>query len=195
MTLTVMTGTVSRTHTIRTPSRIRAVARPLAGAALIGALAATLASCGSLGSSSAPATTTVVVPAPDGSGQSSESATGNAGPQPTVGASQGQAGAMPAGGSQGPAGVAGQGGYVPDSHPMVQSETFTTYQAQGNASEAFAQAVFYAFVANYNATGDTWPTLSVTSPTTGQTYTMTCTRPQNRGVGCVGGDDAAVLIY
>lgn len=157
-----------------------AFVRSLVGVALVGTLATTLTACGSSGFSDTKETdtTTIVVPPPQQSEEAEQS-----GPQPTFGASQESGG------------VAEQADSLHDSQPTVRSETFTHYEAQGNASEPFAQAVFNAFVANYNATGETAPTLSVASPTTGQTYTMSCMRPQGRGVGCVGGDNAAVLIY
>ena len=187
-----MSGTSIRPRTL-------SLVRSLAGVACTVTVTAALVACGSSGSSGTSdgdaQTTTVVAPPSQESGPASPSATEDPGPQPSVDASQGSDGTAPEGDVPGAGGTAGQAESLPESPQTVQSETFTTYQAQGNASEPFAQAVFSAFLANYNATGDTSPTLSVTSPTTGQTYTMTCTRPQGRGVGCVGGDNAAVLIY
>jgi hypothetical protein len=68
------------------------------------------------------------------------------------------------------------------------------YAATSNTSESFAAAVFSAFTATYASTGNSEPTLSVTSPETGQTYTMRCAH-YGQTVHCNGGNNAIVGIY
>ncbi|GGG76438.1 hypothetical protein [Corynebacterium pelargi] len=60
-------------------------------------------------------------------------------------------------------------------------------------SPQFARAVYNAFILEWIYNANTTPVLEVTSPVTGQTYTMTCV--QDTSVTCRGGNDAVVYIY
>ncbi|GAB3941724.1 hypothetical protein [Corynebacterium tapiri] len=65
-----------------------------------------------------------------------------------------------------------------------------------NTSPEFGSKVYYAFIDHWIATGNTQPTLNVTSPVTGQTYEMSCTGGQGTdSVLCQGGNNAKVYIY
>jgi hypothetical protein len=78
---------------------------------------------------------------------------------------------------------------------LSHASRYTTYYAAtSNTSESFAAAVFSAFTATYASTGNSEPTLSVTSPETGQTYTMRCAH-YGQTVHCNGGNNAIVGIY
>lgn len=65
-----------------------------------------------------------------------------------------------------------------------------------NTTPEFGRAVYDAFISHWIATGDSQPQLQVTSPRTGQTYTMTCVdRGEYSSVLCSGGNNAKVYIY
>ncbi|MGN0095942.1 MAG: hypothetical protein ACI38U_07760 [Corynebacterium sp.] len=71
---------------------------------------------------------------------------------------------------------------------------FPNFGGNSATSDQFARAVYNQFIEEYIATGNTSPSLQVASPTTGETYTMTCT-PSTMYVTCTGGTDASVGIY
>ncbi|MGO3647916.1 MAG: hypothetical protein ACTJFY_12670 [Candidatus Corynebacterium faecigallinarum] len=70
---------------------------------------------------------------------------------------------------------------------------FPNFGGSSATSDEFARAVYNAFIEQYIATGTTNPTLTVASPVTGETYTMTCTHDVN--VYCTGGNNASVGIH
>lgn len=67
------------------------------------------------------------------------------------------------------------------------------YRGTQITSEAFALATRDAFVDNYIATKNTNAALTVYSPVTGQTYSMSC-QDNKQYVTCTGGNDAVVYI-
>lgn len=71
---------------------------------------------------------------------------------------------------------------------------YPNFGANSATSDEFARAVYNQFIEEYIATGNTSPSLQVASPTTGETYTMTCT-PSTMYVTCTGGNNANVGIY
>ncbi|AWT25991.1 hypothetical protein Csp1_11910 [Corynebacterium provencense] len=155
--------------------RNRAFLRAVAATCAVVPAAATTA-CSSGGSGTPSPVTTVVIREPAVSSQAPAEA-----PAPTP-AAPGVPRSAPA--WQVPAGTAGYGmrytGYYP---------------ASASTSGAFAAAVYSAFTATYATTGNYRPTLTVTSPVTGGTYTMYCSSSTGRSVRCAGGDNAVVVIY
>ena len=71
---------------------------------------------------------------------------------------------------------------------------YPNFGGNSSTSDEFSRAVYNAFIEQYIATGTTSPTLTVASPVTGKTYTMTCA-PSANYVNCTGGNNAAVGIY
>lgn len=72
--------------------------------------------------------------------------------------------------------------------------TYTSYAADTSVtSGAFASNVFDAFVGAYKDTGRTNVTVNVYSPTTGKTYSMSCSGDAT--VYCSGGNNARVKIW
>lgn len=80
--------------------------------------------------------------------------------------------------------------------PAQSTKTFSNYRAStGKTSPDFAQAVFNAYVAEVNRSGNTSPRLpSVYSPVTGLFYTMNCSYSGGTAT-CSGGDNAVVTIW
>jgi hypothetical protein len=153
--------------------------RGLATAAVAGLLTVSMTACGVFDRDQETVTVTQTPASPNSSSNGSAGgASGNGGPAPTP--------AAPAAAPQAPAPAA----------PAAPAQTrYTTYYAAtSNTSESFAAAVFSAFTATYASTGNSEPTLSVTSPATGQTYTMQCAH-YGHTVHCNGGDNAVVGIY
>lgn len=148
--------------------------RGLATAAVAGLLTVSMTACGVFDRDQETVTVTQTPASPNSSSNGSAGgASGNGGPAPTP--------AAPAAAPQAPAAPA-------------QTRYTTYYAATSNTSESFAAAVFSAFTATYASTGNSEPTLSVTSPATGQTYTMQCAH-YGHTVHCNGGDNAVVGIY
>lgn len=71
---------------------------------------------------------------------------------------------------------------------------YPNFGANSATSDQFARAVYNQFIEEYIATGNTSPSLQVSSPVTGETYTMTCT-PSTMYVTCTGGNNANFGIY
>jgi len=61
--------------------------------------------------------------------------------------------------------------------------------ANSNTSCAFAQNVHEQWVSD---AGGSSALIEVSSPVTGQTYTMACVRAADNSVTCIGGNEAAV---
>lgn len=79
--------------------------------------------------------------------------------------------------------------------PMGSSTGFSNATAEtGNTSSEFAGNVLAVFNERAAATGEFPGSLSVYSPVTGQTYTMSCW-PAGGGARCQGGNNASVLLY
>lgn len=156
-----------------------------AAVAAAGLLAVTMSACNTSGGDDEAVTVTQTA-APEASASDTPAAgdTGSPdnGPNPTPGAPAPAPQAAPA--APAPAAPAAP----------AQTRYTTYYAATSNTSESFAAAVFSAFTATYASTGNSEPTLSVTSPETGQTYTMKCAH-YGRTVHCDGGDNAIVGIY
>lgn len=76
------------------------------------------------------------------------------------------------------------------------TKTFTNYSASTSmTSSDFARAVFNAYVAEVNRSGNTSPRLSsVYSPVTGKFYTMNCSYSGGTAT-CSGGNNAVVTIW
>lgn len=80
--------------------------------------------------------------------------------------------------------------------PAQDVKTFTNYSAStSKTSNAFAQSVFNAYVAEVRRSGNTSPRLAgVYSPVTGAYYTMNCSYSGGTAT-CSGGDNAIVTIW
>ena len=79
--------------------------------------------------------------------------------------------------------------------PMGSSAGFSNATAEtGNTSSEFAGNVLAVFNERAAATGEFPGSLSVYSPVTGQTYTMSCW-PAGGGARCQGGNNASVYLY
>lgn len=79
--------------------------------------------------------------------------------------------------------------------PMGSSVGFSNATAETrNTSSEFAGNVLAVFNERAAATGEFPGSLSVYSPVTGQTYTMSCW-PAGEGARCQGGNNASVLLY
>lgn len=79
--------------------------------------------------------------------------------------------------------------------PMESSVGFSNATAETrNTSSEFAGNVLAVFNERAAATGEFPGSLSVYSPVTGQTYTMSCW-PAGGGARCQGGNNASVLLY
>ncbi len=72
--------------------------------------------------------------------------------------------------------------------PRAKTSCGSGVQAGPNTSCSFAENV----ASKFKATGKT--TLRVYSPTTGETYTMSCGPWADKGTACKGGNDASVFI-
>ncbi|OFS20555.1 hypothetical protein [Corynebacterium sp. HMSC04H06] len=75
-----------------------------------------------------------------------------------------------------------------------------TVLAGENTSCGFGSAVLDAQTAGHNPTGENirdfyQPEISVTSPTTGQTYNMQCSVLGDKSMECTGGNNARVVLY
>lgn len=93
-----------------------------------------------------------------------------------------------------PSGSPGAEGSNSASRDSGESRTFNDIST-GNSvtSEPFAQNVGRAFLQEYEFSGDTSPNLSVWSPVTEKTYSMSCT-DNGSYVVCRGGNNAVVFI-
>lgn len=79
--------------------------------------------------------------------------------------------------------------------PMGSSAGFSNATAETeNTSSEFAGNVLAVFNERAAATGEFPGSLSVYSPVTGQTYTMSCW-PAGGGARCQGGNNASVYLY
>ena len=79
--------------------------------------------------------------------------------------------------------------------PMESSVGFSNATAETrNTSSEFAGNVLAVFNEQAAATGEFPGSLSVYSPVTGQTYTMSCW-PAGGGARCQGGNNASVYLY
>ncbi|MCQ4617203.1 hypothetical protein KBX29_10245 [Corynebacterium sp. CCUG 18816] len=79
--------------------------------------------------------------------------------------------------------------------PMGSSVGFSNATAETrNTSSEFAGNVLAVFNERAAATGEFPGSLSVYSPVTGQSYTMSCW-PAGGGARCQGGDNASVYLY
>ena len=79
--------------------------------------------------------------------------------------------------------------------PMGSSAGFSNATAEtGNTSSEFAGNGLAVFNERAAATGEFPGSLSVYSPVTGQTYTMSCW-PAGGGARCQGGNNASVYLY
>lgn len=79
--------------------------------------------------------------------------------------------------------------------PMGSSAGFSNATAETrNTSSEFAGNVLAVFNEQAAATGEFPGSLSVYSPVTGQTYTMSCW-PAGGGARCQGGNNASVYLY
>lgn len=98
-------------------------------------------------------------------------------------------------GSNGSNGNQGNKPNVNRREPMGSSAGFSNATAEtGNTSSEFAGNVLAVFNERAAATGEFPGSLSVYSPVTGQTYTMSCW-PAGGGARCQGGNNASVYLY
>lgn len=112
-----------------------------------------------------------------------------------VGASGGNA---PAGGNQQSAPASSNSRSKADFPYFTSGHTGTAPNPSeaNTTSPEFGSAVYQAFISNWVATGDSQPTLQVSSPVTGQSYSMSCADQSAYGfVLCQGGNNAKVYIY
>ena len=76
-----------------------------------------------------------------------------------------------------------------DDKPQLKGE----YRVSGPTTDGFGANVRDAFMREYRKGGSLPESVTASSPTTGLTYTMTCT-PSGEEVHCTGGNDAHVYI-
>ena len=101
----------------------------------------------------------------------------------------------PEAGNNGSQGNQGNKPNVNRREPMGSSAGFSNATAEtGNTSSEFAGNVLAVFNERAAATGEFPGSLSVYSPVTGQTYTMSCW-PAGGGARCQGGNNASVYLY
>lgn len=101
----------------------------------------------------------------------------------------------PEAGNNGSNGNQGNKPNVNRREPMESSVGFSNATAEtGNTSSEFAGNVLAVFNERAAATGEFPGSLSVYSPVTGQTYTMSCW-PAGGGARCQGGNNASVYLY
>ena len=101
----------------------------------------------------------------------------------------------PEAGNNGSNGNQGNKPNVNRREPMGSSAGFSNATAETrNTSSEFAGNVLAVFNEQAAATGEFPGSLSVYSPVTGQTYTMSCW-PAGGGARCQGGNNASVYLY
>ena len=131
---------------------------------------------------SSPATTTVVVP-PDAGGSGDSGDTDDSAPTTTASQARPTSADLPGGVT--PVNAAAQNG--------EPTGNFNSIWLSGPTTPGFAENVRNSYVEAYRVDRKTDQTVTASSPTTGQTYTMSCS-DQGSYIHCTGGNDANVYI-